>query len=210
MSARHVAPVTRAGMLALLLAVLAACGVSPTASASAADRDYVVVLSRHVRHEADLANRAAARTTDAGGRDLALAVAARAASTADHLDGVLAAWRVSPADADRLFAVATADIPDVRGTPVYGCSLHGPVDDVGQIDAAAPSDVVARWAQIEMTSALEGLQLSVTAGDQIGAAARAHGASVDAMLRAVLRTIAPLLPRSDQALARAGGQPSSS
>lgn len=204
----------RRGVIAVIVVALGAALTIAVAgvgeggrSISEADRSFVVVLARHVRHEAALAGAAAARATDPSGRDLAADVTRRASSRADALDGVLRDWRVTDDAAAGLFAVATADIPVIKGVPVFACSLqHRPVDDLGQIDAAAPSAVSARWAQLAMTSAIEGLNLSKTADGLLGAA-REIAAANDRWHRDVLAGLAPLLPETDRAMVRRAQQP---
>ena len=176
-----------------LLGAVALAGCSGSHTASAAERSAVVVLSRHVRHQADLASLTAARATGTDGGAIAQAAASKTSAVAAELDAVLASWHVSTAEADRLFAVATAGIPDVTGVPMYACSLRGPIDDVGQLDAASPAQVGQRWAQLTMTSAIEGLRL----------ASDAHTASFDSVQRDLLRDVAPLLPVTDRRLALA-------
>ena len=190
---------TAAAVLALAVVLSSTAGCS-SSSAHASDRDktYVVVLDRHVRHEADLA----ALVSD----PIAAGVRARAAAAADQLDRVLVGWRVSAQDASARFATATAAIPQTTGKPVYGCSLHGPIDDVGQVRAALAADAAPTWARLAMTAALEGLQLSATARDQLGPDALRQGQAADALQRTILEQVAPLLPATDQRMARAGGQ----
>ncbi len=189
-------------VVALVVAVVVAVALVGSSGGHTAvgdaDKTFVVVLARHVRHEADLASRVRDPT--------AVDVAARAGSAADQLDALLRSWRVTSAEADARFASATADVPKVTTNVVYGCSLHGRIDDVGQIETAPADQATATWARLAMTGALEGLQLSATAGDHVGGEARRQGATSDALQRRILDAIAPLLPITDQRLARAGGQ----
>ena len=201
--------VGRRGVMAIIVAVIAVGTILSVAQrtgggpgVSDVDRTYLVVLARHVRHEGALAAIAAARTSDPAGRDLAADVSRRASARADELDAAVRRWGIDDDRASRLFTAATGDIPNLTGVPVFSCSLqHRPVDDLGQIDAANPTEVSARWAQLAMTSAIEGLNLSKTTDGRLHAA-RDVAAGNDRWHREVLASLAPLLPETDRAMVR--------
>jgi hypothetical protein len=162
------------------------------ANVSDVDRTYVVVLARHVRHEAALAAAAETRASDPAGRDLAADVTRRASARADELDALVRRWGIDDASA--------ADPVTITGVPVFSCSLqHRPVDDLGQINAAIPTEVSARWAQLAMTSAIEGRNLSKTTEARL-VAARDVAVGNDRWHREVLASLAPLLPETDRAM----------
>ena len=206
-------PRRRAAAVALALGVVAvvpACGAasgSPSANPTDADRRYLAVLARHVRHEADLAEAASARlvAVDADADAAASRLEAGGHAQADALDALLRQWGVdSTAEAD-LFAGAVGIGTLPPGTVVYGCSLAGPLDDVSQVKAAAPEDLARRYSQLAMTAAVEGRALAATDRADLVDASRHVGDDVDAYQRDVLRAVAPWLPATDRPYASAGG-----
>jgi hypothetical protein len=193
-------PLLSVALGSVLLFALAGCGQRDAArTASAADQRYVVVVERHVRHEQDLAAAAAARASDEAGRALASTVQAEAAQRAADLTAIRRGWAISDLDAARIFAEATDGRTEITGTPVYGCSLHGPIDDIGQVGAADPTSASGRWARLAMTSTVEGLQLTRTAGEALDGGARDVATRTDHWHRSVLARLAPMLPESDRA-----------
>ncbi len=206
-------PRRRAAAVALALGVLVvvpACSAasgSPSANPTDADRRYVAVLARHVRHEADLAETATARlvAVDADAQGAAATLEADGRAQADALDALLRQWGVdSRAEAD-LFAGAVGIGTLPPGTVVYGCSLAGPLDDVSQVKAAAPRGPrPQRYSQLAMTAAVEGRALAATDRAELVDAARHAGDIVDAFQRDVLRAVARWLPTLTRPALRIG------